>query len=489
MLRSREDCKRRQITNMIYYRLIPNPQKDVRLDQSHFSCRLWRRPHNGYGFHTLWLQVFMGCTYGVQEMPKTYIIHKGRRDIWKPDPLQIICSIKGHGSVIADANLDFNPHLGDGLWSVMFNTKGKFRVDCKQQKSVVLKRNMVLPIKKLFGVKEKKEATNILQFKKVNTSKHFHEQEVSMIQRKDSFQKKKIHSVAMIKNQIKQFVPMTLLKTKTKVNENLLNKYKMPIMHIQAKRQTDPHQKIQTTKTMYVIEKPASHKESIKAKSLLSVTKQKGSVFYSMRDVSKALKIRHLPKHNIVSDNIYNFKKLSDKTPTLVTTATALQKIKSAATNLKMQTAVITEDYNGEWDTQPEHQSTKTELEIDPELRFITKEQTITPQSTSQTLGLRMREESSDEKTVEEEGKGEVELKNAGDNPLCKGLIHQTEAGLVHCKDRLEKSNRKSIHRGLGGRESQSFHTDESDGAEYDHFYYFDGVLKRVKNNPINQQF
>lgn len=84
-----------------------------------------------------------------------------------------------------------------------------------------------------------------------------------------------------------------------------------------------------------------------------------------------------------------------------------------------------------------------------------------------------------------------------GDNtPLCRGLIHRTEAGWRHCVERFAGMGSKTFSsreptdafKDTGGQEKEHTsirdHKDELlNDDEYDHFYYFDGVLRRVQNN------
>lgn len=64
--------------------------------------------------------------------------------------------------------------------------------------------------------------------------------------------------------------------------------------------------------------------------------------------------------------------------------------------------------------------------------------------------------------------------------PLCKGLIHRTEAGWKHCVERFAGMGSKMFPQ----REpTDAFKDTEEKEKEHDHFYYFDGVLRRVQNN------
>lgn len=74
--------------------------------------------------------------------------------------------------------------------------------------------------------------------------------------------------------------------------------------------------------------------------------------------------------------------------------------------------------------------------------------------------------------------------------PSCTGLIDRTEAGWKRCMERFAGAGSKLI----SSRESttgafketgelEKGHTSVHDDDEYEHFYYFDGVLKRVRNN------
>ncbi|XP_023194472.1 uncharacterized protein LOC111609563 [Xiphophorus maculatus] len=77
-----------------------------------------------------------------------------------------------------------------------------------------------------------------------------------------------------------------------------------------------------------------------------------------------------------------------------------------------------------------------------------------------------------------------------GPAPLCRGLIDRTEAGWAHCLERQGRPppNPLSAWETADVRKLQK---DPSGGLrqnplisdEEDHFYYFDGVLKRVQNN------
>lgn len=64
--------------------------------------------------------------------------------------------------------------------------------------------------------------------------------------------------------------------------------------------------------------------------------------------------------------------------------------------------------------------------------------------------------------------------------PPCGGLIHRTDIGRKHCVKR---------NAGLGSESEDTVLTDTREqkhkdiGPEYDHFYYFDGVLKRVQSH------
>lgn len=85
----------------------------------------------------------------------------------------------------------------------------------------------------------------------------------------------------------------------------------------------------------------------------------------------------------------------------------------------------------------------------------------------------------------------------ADDNmPLCRGLIHRTEAGWKHCVERFAGTGSKMFSskepmaefKDTGQQEIK--HTPTRDNKDniltddgYDHFYYFDGVLKRVQYN------
>ncbi|XP_008421719.1 uncharacterized protein LOC103473337 [Poecilia reticulata] len=77
-----------------------------------------------------------------------------------------------------------------------------------------------------------------------------------------------------------------------------------------------------------------------------------------------------------------------------------------------------------------------------------------------------------------------------GPAPLCRGLIDRTDAGWAHCLERRggprpnplsawETSDVKKLQKDPSGEISQNPLISD----EEDHFYYFDGVLKRVQNN------
>ncbi len=88
-------------------------------------------------------------------------------------------------------------------------------------------------------------------------------------------------------------------------------------------------------------------------------------------------------------------------------------------------------------------------------------------------------------------------LQTSDDNvPLCGGLIHRTEAGWKHCVERFAGTGSKMF----SSRESTDTFQDKEeqgrisppaqqhkenfpDDSEYDHFYYIDGVMRRVQNN------
>ncbi len=80
--------------------------------------------------------------------------------------------------------------------------------------------------------------------------------------------------------------------------------------------------------------------------------------------------------------------------------------------------------------------------------------------------------------------------------PLCRGLIHRTEAGRRHCAERFAGmgsetlSSREPTDAFKDTGEQEKEHTSIREHKdkllsddEYDHFYYFDGVLRRVQNN------
>lgn len=75
--------------------------------------------------------------------------------------------------------------------------------------------------------------------------------------------------------------------------------------------------------------------------------------------------------------------------------------------------------------------------------------------------------------------------------PLCRGLIHRTEAGWKHCLERFAGvSSGEPTKDAFKDAGEQEHATDPLNDDEYEHFYYFDGVLKRVQNNfhPYNQR-
>lgn len=77
------------------------------------------------------------------------------------------------------------------------------------------------------------------------------------------------------------------------------------------------------------------------------------------------------------------------------------------------------------------------------------------------------------------------------DVPICRGLIHRTEAGWKHCMERFAGSKMFSSREATqpafqdtGGHTSIRDPKDSSlNDDEYDHFYYFDGVLRRVQSH------
>lgn len=81
------------------------------------------------------------------------------------------------------------------------------------------------------------------------------------------------------------------------------------------------------------------------------------------------------------------------------------------------------------------------------------------------------------------------------DVPICRGLIHRTEAGWKHCMERFAGSKMFSSReptqpafRDTGEQEKERTSIrDPKDNSlnddEYDRFYYFDGVLKRVQSH------
>ncbi|XP_014857183.1 PREDICTED: uncharacterized protein LOC106926650 [Poecilia mexicana] len=86
---------------------------------------------------------------------------------------------------------------------------------------------------------------------------------------------------------------------------------------------------------------------------------------------------------------------------------------------------------------------------------------------------------------------GEKDMKAPdGPAPVCGGLIDRTDAGWAHCLERRggppsnplsawETADVTKLQKGPSGGISQN----PLISAEEDHFYYFDGVLKRVQNN------
>ncbi|XP_051268133.1 uncharacterized protein LOC127370259 [Dicentrarchus labrax] len=85
--------------------------------------------------------------------------------------------------------------------------------------------------------------------------------------------------------------------------------------------------------------------------------------------------------------------------------------------------------------------------------------------------------------------------KTTDDNmPLCRGLIHRTKAGWKHCVERFAGMGSKmfsSMEPAAAFTDTEEEETtsirDHKDSPlsddEYDHFYYFDGILRRVQNN------
>ncbi|XP_034753049.1 uncharacterized protein LOC117959827 [Etheostoma cragini] len=82
------------------------------------------------------------------------------------------------------------------------------------------------------------------------------------------------------------------------------------------------------------------------------------------------------------------------------------------------------------------------------------------------------------------------------DMPLCGGLIHRTAAGWKHCLERAARMRSKMFSskeptdafKRTGEQETGRISIREQkdnllDDEDYDHFYYFDGVLRRVQNN------
>ncbi|XP_035463692.2 uncharacterized protein LOC118284769 isoform X2 [Scophthalmus maximus] len=83
--------------------------------------------------------------------------------------------------------------------------------------------------------------------------------------------------------------------------------------------------------------------------------------------------------------------------------------------------------------------------------------------------------------------------------PLCRGLIHRTEAGWKHCTERFAGTGSKMIssresmdafervveleREHASVRDHGDSQPDDDDDDGHNHFYYFDGVLKRVKNS------
>ncbi|XP_030599164.1 uncharacterized protein LOC115789791 [Archocentrus centrarchus] len=74
--------------------------------------------------------------------------------------------------------------------------------------------------------------------------------------------------------------------------------------------------------------------------------------------------------------------------------------------------------------------------------------------------------------------------------PLCRGLIHRTKAGLKHCIERQGGTKSEILSSGdpvdAGELQRDSIGNNDNNhlnDEENDHFYYFDGVLKRVQNN------
>lgn len=87
------------------------------------------------------------------------------------------------------------------------------------------------------------------------------------------------------------------------------------------------------------------------------------------------------------------------------------------------------------------------------------------------------------------------------DVPLCRGLIQRTEAGRKHCEQRSirrgwnipssEEPMAAFRHAGLQEKDPTSTR-DHGDTLlnddQYDNFYYFDGVLRRVPNDYKRQR-
>lgn len=67
--------------------------------------------------------------------------------------------------------------------------------------------------------------------------------------------------------------------------------------------------------------------------------------------------------------------------------------------------------------------------------------------------------------------------------PVCRGLTHRTEAGWKNCMERF-----RGLKSFSSWEPTSAFQETEEPGSspnddEYHHFYYFDGVLRRVQSH------
>ncbi|KAK9532317.1 hypothetical protein VZT92_009706 [Zoarces viviparus] len=92
--------------------------------------------------------------------------------------------------------------------------------------------------------------------------------------------------------------------------------------------------------------------------------------------------------------------------------------------------------------------------------------------------------------TIHEQATNTLPTTTADNTPLCRGLVHRTEAGWKHCAERSAGtgSKRSSTDALKDTGEQKKEHVRDQDvnllnDDQYKHFYYFDGVLRRVRHN------